>query len=287
MAERPGLLRGARVGDGVALLAVAGALAASASAAVAARGATDPSADRGRLAWQVPGEQGRLRVGDVVQPLPAAHPAVGGGWVAVTDGANVHVLRPGAVRSFPATGVSGLAVSAGWVAWRAGGRISAISLRDGERREVRGPSLSRPALGGDRLVWSQASRRRSAIRALDLGSGRLRTLRTQPRALLSNPSIRGRSLAYVRATSHGQQLVVGRAARRRDTLGDRVLLSIGPLAGADSGHDPGRTTQGRGTEHSRRRSRWMLWTTALTDVSAYVTRFDPRRGRSSILRVRR
>jgi hypothetical protein len=110
---------------------------------------------------------------------------------------------------------------------------------------------------------------------VSLPSRRLRTLRRAPRALLSQPSLRGRSLLYVRATVSGQEVRLG-AARPRTPGRDRRLLRVRSTVRRDAGHDPGRTTQGRldADRHSRplTPAAYTLWATALTTRAAYVTR---------------
>ena len=106
MALRPGLLRGARAGDALALVAVAGALLAAAGSAgasppavtatrtVAANG-SDPSAAGRLLAYEArPGRAILVQAGTRIQ-LPGTDPALGGPYVAVVHQGRVEVLEPG------------------------------------------------------------------------------------------------------------------------------------------------------------------------------------------------
>jgi cytochrome c biogenesis protein CcdA len=85
MAERPALLRGARLADALALAGVALVLgladpddAAAAPQRIAAP-ATDPSVDGRVVAFSAPGGGGGLVVGGRVVPAPGAKPAPGAG----------------------------------------------------------------------------------------------------------------------------------------------------------------------------------------------------------------
>ena len=110
------------------------------------------------------------------------------------------------------------------------------------------------------------------------------TKKTYPRLLLFSAPPREALLATVRSLEEWN-----------DRPEHVLRHNPGPrLIGMDSvgliqRHDPGHTTQGRRPEDARpsRPSRYLLWSTALTDVSAYVTRLDPRRHRASILRIAR
>ena len=124
----------------------------------------------------------------------------------------------------------------------------------------------------------------SAIREVNLRTGRRRTRARAHGAQLLGPSLLGRALLYVRLDRCGQRLILRRRGRTR------VLLRRGPLAGSDVGFDPGHTSQGGmhpcPVLHG---SRLMLWSTALSSRFAYVTAIAPAAGgaRAAILRTRR
>jgi len=176
-----------------------------------------------------------------------------------------------------------VAVSQRWLAWRAKApdRISVIDLND----PVAAPrtvatanapaSVSRPSLDGDVLVFALAGLTGSKIRSIDLATGAVGTLRTARRALLSQPSIHAGRLLYVRASARHQQLLQGAAVPRSGAI-DRELLRIRSTTQRDRGHDEGHTTQGRLGEDRRRTpvhaARYVLWSTALGDQAAFVTR---------------
>ena len=229
--------------------------------------------------------------------LPGSDPALGGGHVAWRVGHLVTVadqvtLEPVLTRNVPAAGK--LAVSRRWLAWRARRRradvIGAVRLdRPASVRRVasaRSPvQLGRPDLDGDRLVYHVAGPRGSAIRQVNLRTGRRRTRVRARHAQLLAPALLGHALLYVRVRRCGQQLVLRRRGR------GRVLLRRGPLAGSDLGFDRGHTPQGSLRPCAvRRASRVMLWSTAISSRYAYVTTLVPGaagRTRAAILRTSR
>ncbi|HET7554034.1 MAG TPA: hypothetical protein VFJ75_00125, partial [Gaiellaceae bacterium] len=85
-------------------------------------------------------------------------------------------------------------------------------------------------------------------------------------------------LLYVRSSRCAQELVLGPA---REGGRDRVLYRIGPLAGQDRGHDPGYSQQGERVPcpSKPRLTAKVLWTTALSPTTAYVTVLRPGTGR--------
>jgi len=184
-------------------------------------------------------------------------------------------------------------VSSHWLVWRArrpsGDAIGAVKLADPRsvRRVAAAPApgqLGRPDLDGDRLVFHVAGPGGSAIREVNLRTGRRRTRARARRAQLLGPSLLGRALLFVRLDRCRQRLILRRRGRTR------VLLRRGPLAGSDVGFDPGHTSQG-GMHPCPllRGSRLMLWSTALSSRFAYVTALAPRAAgaRAAILRTRR
>ena len=91
-----------------------------------------------------------------------------------------------------------------------------------------------------------------------------------------NPSVLGSSFLFVRASRCSQQLRLASLSGGQA----RVLYEIAPLAGQDLGHERGHTRQGEHLPcpHRPRPTTRMLWTTALSDSSAYVTVLLPKRG---------
>src|SRR5205085_11040715 len=98
-------------------------------------------------------------------------------------------------------------------------------------------------------------------------------------AQLLNPSLLAGQLLYVRDSRCSQQLVLGALHGGRD----RVLYELGPLAGQDAGHERHHTSQGEHLPclHRPRVTAKVLWTTALSPTTAYVTVLRPgSRGRT-------
>ena len=301
MAERPGLLRGARAADAVALAAcfLVFAPAAARGAVFVAGNATDPTVARGALAWQVPGGPGRLMPpGGAPQDLAGTHPALGGSALAYVTPQGITVQGfDGSSRTVAAPGADAIAVSARWLAWRMPGpdRLDVLDLSDPAAtphtlERVPAPAtISRPALDGDQLAYAVAGRRGSTIRLRNLAAGGApAVLRRGPRVLLDNPALLGGSLLYVRASARHQELLVGPAT---PGARDRTLLRYRFTTGRDRGYQPGYSKQGRLPEDKLARplrpSKYVLWTTALSEQAAYVTRLRRAGGAPDLVRVRR
>jgi hypothetical protein len=267
-----------------------------------ATNASDPSVDGRLLAWHEAGSAGILvRDGRQVR-LRGSHPALGGGRIAVIDGAQIGVRSTSGGNfevNVPAPGADAVAVSSSWLAWRArdagGDVIYAAALSGGGVREVmRGPELGRPALEGSRLAFHVNAVRSGRIVLFDLATGRGGTVRQERRALLLNPSLHGGRLLYVRAVYSRQELRLGPPTRRSPRR-DRRLWSTVPTGHRDAGHEPGREHLRHGHPHRMwRRSRAgvsaTLWTTALGADAAYFTRLRQISGKplvAEILRVPR
>jgi hypothetical protein len=270
MAGRPEVYRGFRLGDGVALVALAAVLVttvpANAAQTVASPGA-DPSLGGNDIAYQRPDRSGVLRRGGGEVPLPGRDPALGGGRVAVVSGGEIVLLSAvdltevGRVR---APGADAVAVSETWLAWRAtsGGRDSmrASNVEDPARPGAvkslgsagGAAQLGRPSLDGSRLVFTRASKQRNSILLRRLGSGGRSRVMSSREHGLSNPSIRGGRLLYVR---HERRVDKLKLARLRGGKG-RTLL--------------------------QRRS-GTLWSTALGHTRAYVTQIHGTAPRQRIL----
>jgi hypothetical protein len=310
MAERPAILRTLRAADAVALLVCAAVLwaAPAQAASVFAVPATDPSADTGVIAFQEPGVGGVLARPGGREPAPGPHPAVGGGLVAWLPGNGTLEVRnpadPAYVVTLPAPGADAVAVSAGWVAWRAregeedvlaasplppAAPAPRVVARSGTSR-----TLGRPALAGDRLLFHVAGGRNGRIDEIQLATGARRTLRRAARALLLNPSALGRRLLYVRSTFERQQLRLG-VLRPRSVRRDRSLFGTVPTGRRDAGHEPGEQHKAHG--HPKKLPprpkpgvSVTLWSTALASDAAYVTRLRQDVGepvRATLLRVPR
>lgn len=305
MAERPGILRGFRVADALALALCAVALSTETAAAavrpVTAGQSTDPTVSGQTLVFERPRASAVARSSGVFRPLRANRAAAGGGNVALLETGMVRVRPIGGGRQVvvAAPGADRVAVSDRWVAWRRSGTLGDVietaPLAGGPsviRAEVALPAqLGRPALDGDRLVFDVADGRVSRIVEVDLLTGAVTDLRRETRFAVSNPSLRGEDLLYVETTPFSQSLVLGRRIGRRG----RALLRIAPAITADKGyntdHGPHRRPQQprRPRKTGPRRSTTTLWTTALGAGGAYVTRLEQSRGRTTahVLQVSR
>jgi len=284
LSERPGGLRTARVLAGAMLAAAAAALLAgeTVQAKTIVYRAEDPSAYGSDLAWQRPGVGGFLRHNGVVHQLLGTDPALGGGLVAWRNGPEVTVAdvateTPVLQEQIP--GVQKLAVSKDWLVYRRASsgrvRLYAQSLAtSGETLPVSSARLpgmlGRPALDGQRLVFSVTTQHASWITFVDLSTREARRLRESRISQLLNPSLLGSRLLYVRNGRCSQTLQEGRVARRGQ---GRALYSLPPMAGWDLGHERGFSKQGerRPCRGHTRQTGKVLWTTALGEHQAYLT----------------
>jgi hypothetical protein len=311
MAERPAILRGLRAADALALLLCALTVAATDARAadIVARGALNPSVIGGAAAWDLTSGQAVLIRGAATTTLPGRYPALAPGLVAWREPDRIVVAAMdtlGPVAGVPVGGADALALSPRWLAWRiralTGDQLFALDMATpgGAPRVVAGEAapgeLGRPAIAGDAIVFHVATRNGSRIDAVDLLSGQRRILRSERRALLTNPAALGGELVYVRSTYQRQQLRLGpltpRAVRR-----DRSLYSTVPTGRRDSNHERGRARHREGPRspqppapRPRLGVETTLWSTALDQAAAYVTKLVKRRGKpleATILRVAR
>jgi hypothetical protein len=265
MAERPGLYRGARLGDALALIAAAAVLTTTATASAArpeASNAADPSAEGGDLAWQLPNRAAVLRRGGQMLPLPGADPALGDLRAAVIADDGIRLMDRTTLRviaDIDAPGVDAVAVSDGWLVYRAhrDGRdvMLARSIADprapGEETPIGAVAglgqLGRPGLDGNLVVFAIAKTRVNRIVSYGLESKKGRTVLATRNAALSNPAVRRgekvTKLVYVRATRKRQRLMIKR------------------LGGKHHGK----------ALYSRKGRKATMWSTALSADRAYVT----------------
>ncbi len=233
MATRPGLLRGARIGDAVALVALAAALGGSAVAQASKNevgSASDPSSAGPALVYETNAGAAVLRraQGETV-PLPGRDPATGGPLVATVEGEEVAILdretlaELGRIR---APGADGLAIGASWLAVRtlplgAGPRRDRARWGSGERptgplRAIaaakRPAQLSRPALDGEQ-ARARGREGEAATCSFATRCGRTESpgAASCSRAAthgISAPSIEGKAIAYVLTSRKKQALMV-------------------------------------------------------------------------------
>jgi hypothetical protein len=260
MAERPGIYRGFRLGDAAALLAAAAALGTSGSATAAQTAVSngaDPSADGPDLVFQRSDRSGVLARDGQEIALPGSDPAVGGPYVAVIEGGEAVLLDRGGlgeVARIPAAGADALAVSGDWLVFRRreGARdvLDAVRIVDplnpGPPQRITSAAspnqVGRPSIDGDVVVWATAQRDESRVWRRDLSERKNKVLAGSRFALLSNPSIDGGKLVYVRA------------GERSDLLIERSS-----------------TKRGGGHPIHRFKGQGYLWSTELEGGTAYVT----------------
>ena len=311
MAERPSILRGLRAADALALLLCAVTIAATDARAadIVARGAVNPSVIGGAAAWDLQSGQAVLIRGATTTTLPGRYPALAPGLVAWREPdrivvANLDTLAP--TTAVPAAGADGLALSPRWLAWRirapAGDQLFVLDMATpgAAGQVVAGEAapgeLGRPSIAGDTLLFHVATAGGSRIDALNLLSGQRSTLRSERRALLTNPAALGGDLVYVRSTYQRQQLRIGPLTRRA-VRRDRSLYSTVPTGRRDSNHEHGRARHREGPKSPQPLAprpkpgvETTLWSTALDQTAAYVTKLVKRRGKpleAEILRVAR
>ena len=275
MAERPELYRVIRFGDAVALVVAATALtfAATAQADVKqVRSASDPSVAGPTLAFaKGQSDAAFVTEGHGPEALIGTDPSIADKFAAVIDGQNVRILgRPGfaEVDSFDAPGVDAVAVSNNWIAYRTRtegrDRLIARKLNDagvaGEPKSIAAagqPSqVSLPGLDGNTLVYAILTRKSSRIVKASLKKMNRDVVISSEFSQLSNPSVRGSSLLYVRGTRAHWEL-------RLKKLGN---------------NDLGRTL----TTRDKR-----IWSTALSAKRAYFTVLEGGTPRADISSVQR
>jgi hypothetical protein len=312
MAERPAILRSLRAADALALLLCALAITttdANAATQVLARGALNPSVVPGAAAFDLQSGQAVLIRGASTTTLPGRYPALSGDRIAWREPdrivvADTNTLTPQAI--VPVAGADALALSPRWLAWRirapTGDQLFAFDLATPGSAprlmatEAAPGELGRPAIIGDAIVFHVAGKNGSRIDGMSMLNGQRSILRSERRALLLNPSVLGGELLYVRSTYKRQEVRLG-ALPRRATSRDRVLYGTVPTGRRDSNHEKGKKRHREGPNSPQ--PLWprpkpgvetTLWTTALDQDAAFVTRLVKRRGKpleAAILRITR
>ncbi|HEU4449289.1 MAG TPA: hypothetical protein VFR63_04805 [Gaiellaceae bacterium] len=267
LGRRGALLRA----NAVALVACGILLAAAPAAGGAtrvARDAYDPSFDRGALAFAR--QDGVVVVRPPGEPAlvfpDASQPALFKGYLAYRDALGIRVLRwrnGMEVARIASTRVSRPALDWPLLAFvRRGESKKRIVVRDLEsgRSRVRVSAkhsvyLGRPSLHGGRLAWQTSTRRISRIYVKTLRTNKRRLVARSKIALLSNPTVRGKRVAWTEARFGVSRLMLAWGSGRGRTL-ERI--------------------------RSRTRS---YWTTALGNGSVYATRWTLRSGAASVYRT--
>ncbi len=135
--------------------------------------------------------------------------------------------------------------------------ISKPSLDEQVIASVRSAAdLGRPALRGGRLAWHRIVHGGSSINVLNLGTDERRTIKRTSMWMESNPSVTSKRIVWVEHRPQGSYL-------RMKWFGSSKTKTLM--------HVNGRQT--------------LLWTTALTGRTAYVTKWTPSTRKAVVLRV--
>jgi hypothetical protein len=116
--------------------------------------------------------------------------------------------------------------------------------------------LGRPSLAAGRIAWHKLTATSSTIHVQRLGTGRRSVIARSSVHVLANPSINSTRIVWVRQSSRSCIL---RTRRWASPTVRRIYRTTG--------------------------STRLLWTTALTGRTAYVTRWSLRTGASTLVRV--
>jgi hypothetical protein len=116
--------------------------------------------------------------------------------------------------------------------------------------------LGRPALRGHRLAWHRVASGGSSINVLDLATNKRRVIKQTDVWMEANPSVTSRRIVWVEHRPRGSYL-------RMKWFGNKRTKTLM--------HVSGRKT--------------LLWTTALTGRTAYVTKWTPSTRKAVVLRV--
>jgi hypothetical protein len=271
MAERPALYRVFRLGDAATLGLVAVALTGAASASAARTdvpNGADPSTAGKALAFQRADRSGVLRTGSQRSALPGRDPAIGGPYAAVISGGEIKILRrfsQNEVGSVRVPAAEAVAISKGWLAYLAvkRGRYALKARRiahpanPGKLKRIasvsRPAQIGHPSVGGGRVFYAVSRRSASSIKRRKLRSGKPHTLVRSRTAALSNPSVRGKRLLYVRVKRARQGPQATRTPKLRQSL---MMKRIG-----------------RKRDHRiyLHRGHRRLWSTSLSAKRGYVT----------------
>jgi hypothetical protein len=275
-----GLVRRRRlllVANVTVLLVCAALLAAPSAGAASAQGigaGFDPSA-RGTVLGRAQMDSGTRRVlvassgGSSVVVPNAWSPGVDGKLLAYVDGGGIKVIdwSTGA----PVAQVDG-AVSRPALDWpllafvRTGATYKRLILADftdpaapTERqitKVVRRNDLGRPSLASGRIAWHRVMAIGSQVFVQVLATGKRRVIARSRIMVLANPSLSATRVVWVKQSSRSCALLM----RRLDSRTVRRIY--------------------RTTEKTR-----LLWTTALTGRTAYVTQWSRKTGASTLVRV--
>ena len=264
------------------------------------RAASGPSAAGACFAFQRPAPRAPATSAAPTAPsaCPAATRALGAGLVGWRDAPTPDRARTTPTRSprwrptprpAPARSRSATGGSCGWSAQAQLVAAAARRLAPPPRAvapRAPGEQLGRPSIvGADGRLPPRRHAPARSIRLLDLATGRESLLRSERRALLSNPSFDGRRVLYVRSTYTRQELRLGSCAPQRRPATARSTAPRRPPAATRATRGPPpplrRLQGGKPPPLAPRPPAGVidtLWTTALGPSAAYVTRLRKRSG---------
>jgi hypothetical protein len=304
MATEPRLWLGLRRLDALGLCLCAFFLGGTVANAAGLPAATDPSAAGGELVWQRVGGAGMLRLqSGHTSALPGSHPALGQSSIAWQEDGQLTIADLSSMATkatFPVAQLSALAVSDGWVVYRAPGAadaegLLAVSLLAPAQQPqpiASGPIgvIGRPSLDGSTVVFALSTPHGSAIEAVDLSTGARHALRaSRSGSAFANPSLLDGRLLYERVGRCAQELRIGSPTTQRH---DRVLLRLPSTVRRDPGYQRGYEHAYNGASLCRNRGavrggNIRLGATALTPSAAYVTEIPANPAHARILTIGR
>lgn len=289
MAAEPRLWLGLRRLDALGLCLCALFLSGASATAAGLPAATDPSAAGGELVWQQVNGPGILRLqSGRTSPLPGRYPALSQSSIAWQNGGQLTIADRTSMAvktSFAVAQLSALAVSDGWVVYRAPGAagteslfgISLLAPAQPPHLIASRPTgvIGRPVLDGSTVLFTLDTPHNAAIQAINLATGARRVLRsTHSGSTLVNPSLLSGRLLYERIDRCSQELRIGWRITQRH---DRVLMRLPSTVQRDPGYQSGGYEHAYNSAslcHNRSATQGgtiRLGTTALTPSTAYVT----------------
>lgn len=302
------LLLGLRRIDGLALI-VSAMLIVPVATADAARmqGFVHNPSDGGSAgaAVSVPGGNSQLvRPDGSILALPGTDAALGDGLAAWRNGDVVTIADAFSltlIAQYTIPGVNALAVGGATLAYRTtdpkgNDAISARPVFGGEPvllGSFEQPTmLSRPSVSGATVVFGVWGARYSRLIAVAPDGSGWRVLRNDAAwRVVSNPSVQGDSVIYVRTGYCEQAVMIGSLSGRPSGRDDRVKLRLRARVSRDPGYEPRHERAYNGASKCPRRKyagySGELWTTSLGPARLLVTLLARNRSKPRVLVIAR